>query len=442
MKKEIRMKNLMNWRKAFMLSVSFLCAFTLVTSCKKNKNPLGEGALPDGTSISSGAVDTFSLVTYSFVADSVVTQNPRYNLVGAYNDPVFGTVEAQFFTQLSLSAFSNDFGEIDDLIIDSMVLAFRYGGYYGTPNKQLFEVYELAAPLSADSTYYSFSSVPIKSQNLVPTDNDQGSILPKPLKSAVVGSDTVPPQLRIPLDTNFARNLIEIAANSTSNDQFFEAFKGFNIKVNSSMLPPNVGSVLYLESTNPASKLIVYYRQPEDTVSRQFDFLISNPLIDFNKIDTDRNGTPLAQVLEDTISGQRAYYAQAGKVRAKIEFPGVSNLSKDVVIQRAELELPVSYFSGSDLYPSTLVSVGAKFYDDLKDLFLVAPNGVTFSQQRRAYVIDMREHIQKIITGERINDGIVVSPALFNTTTERIVFNGSETLNKSKPKLRIVFSEF
>ena len=440
MKRDQITKKTNSWRKVLVLSVTFFSAVALFSSCKKDKNPLGEGALPDGTSIKSGVVDTFSLRTYSIVADSVITKHPRYNLVGSYNDPEFGILETQFFTQVSLSGFSPDFGDFNEITVDSVVLAFRYGGYYGTPNQQLFEVYELDVPLSADSTYYGFSSVPIKPQNLVPTDNNQGSILPKPLKNAVVGNDTVPPQLRIPLDVDFGRDLLELATNSPSNEVFFESFKGFNVRVNNPTPPPSVGSVLYLESTNPASKLIVYYKQ--DTNVRSFDFLISNQLLDFNKITVDRAFSRLEQVLTDTVSGQSAFYAQATQVRAKVEFPGVSNIPSDIVVQRAELELPVSYFSGSDLYPSSTVSVGAKFFDNVNDLFLVSQSGVSFSQQRRAYIIDMREHIQKIIQGERINDGIIISPAFFNTTTERIIFNGPETLNKSKPKLKIVFSEF
>lgn len=440
MKKEIIMTKTFCWRKALVLSVTFFSAFLLLIGCKKDKNPLGQDALPDGTGIKSGSIDTFSLRTYSIVADTVITKNPRYNLVGSYNDPEFGLLETQFFTQLSVSGFSPDFGDFDSITVDSLVLYFRYGGYYGTPNKQLFEVYELEEELSADSTYYGFSSVPVKPQNLVKMDNDEGNILPKPLKNAVVGNDTVPPHLSIPLSNELGLELMEIASNSASNQDFFEAFKGINVRVNNPQPAPGVGSILYLESVNPASKMVVYYKK--DTVPESFDFLIRNEFQDFNKITTDREGTKLAQVLEDTISGQVEFYAQASQVRAKVEFPSISDIPDNKVVQRAELELPVSYFSGSDLYPSSTVSVGARFYDDINDLFLVAPSGVDYNAQRRAYIIDLRDHIQKIIIGERINDGLVISPAMFNTTTERIIFNGPETLNKSKPKLRIVYSEF
>lgn len=441
MKKENRMIYSNNWRKALVLSVSFFCAIILLIGCKKEKNPLGEDALPDGTSISSGMIDTFSLRTYSIIEDTVITTNPRHNMVGSYTDVDFGQVEASFYTQLSLSGFSPDFGDLNDVFIDSVVLAFRYGGYYGTPIEQLFEVYELDEDLSADSIYYSFSSVLTKAENLVPVDNNEGLILAEPLTDAIVGGDTVPAQLRIPLDTLFGRNLLELASNSASNEEFFEVFKGLNVKVNNAMFAPGQGAIYYLEAVNPASKLTVYYRE-QDTVSREFDFLISSQLVDFNKVDVDRVGTNFEQVLADTISGQQAFYAQSTQGRAKIEFPSISAISSDVVIQRAELELPISYFTGSDLYPSTVVSVGAKFYEDVDDLYLVVPNGVTYNTSKRAYIIDLRDHLQKIIIGERINDGIIVSPSAFNTTTERIVFNGPDTPNKSKPRLKIVYSEF
>jgi hypothetical protein len=431
------------WRRGVLLSATFLFLFLIagsIASCKKKPNPAGEGALNPDLLMSSGGVDTFALRTFSINRDSVQTKNPRFNLLGSYNDPVFGTVEANFYTQLSLSAASPNFGDFNTIVIDSFVMAFRYGGFYGSTTPQLFEVYELDEDLHKDSTYYEFSTVAVKSTNLVPSANNEGLIKPNPLASTTVGTDTsAPPQIRIPIDTVFARDLMQLAALSATNEDFIESFKGLYFKVNNGFQSPGQGGILYLESVNPQSKLTVYYKQ--DGISRLFDFLIGPALLDFNHVEVNNSGTRVETVINDTVSGQVEFYAQVFGSRAKVEFPSISNLPKNIVVHQATLELPVSYFLGSDFFPSSIITASARANADSDQLFFV-DNNVQYNQQLRAYIINLRQYVQAYINGQIINDGIVLDPFFFNTSTERIVLNGPNTPNKIKPKLTIVYTEF
>lgn len=429
------------WRKVLVLSATFLCLFFTIISCKKDKKTIGEGALPPGTTLESSGIDTFELRTYSISADSVPSKNPQFNLVGKYNDPEVGVVEAGFFTQLQMSSTSTDFGDFGDITIDSVVLSFNYGGYYGTPTEQLFEVYELDADLNPDSTYYQFSTVPTKPDNLVPTGNNEGLITPTPLEQSVVGNDTVEPQLRIPLDHNFGMNLLQLADGESDNENFKQQFKGLNVKVNVPTPMAGQGSILYLASANAASKMTVYFQVAGESDPTTYDFLITNQLIDFNHVETDLTGSNLEQVLNDTIMGQQSYFAQAFNARAKIEFPTIENIPENAILHDATLELPISYFSGSDFYPSTNVTIGAKLFPDDDQIFLIL-NSVPYNQQRRAYIFNLRPYIQNILNGDVINDGIILSPRFFNTSVERMVFNGPQTSNKSKPRLNVVYTEF
>lgn len=430
------------WRKERVLSATFLLlvfSSIIFLGCRKKENQVGLSALSQEDILLSDGVDTFSLHTFSVIEDSVSSANPRFNIVGAMNDPVFGISEASFYTQLSLSGFSPDFGDLNTVTIDSFVLALRYGGYYGTLEEHLFEVYELDEDLSADSNYYAFSSSLVKPINLVPTSNNEGLILPKPITQTIVGEDTVSPQLRIPLDTTFARSLMELAEIATDNEEFISSFKGLQVKVNNGILNAGKGSMLYFESTNPASKLTVYYKK--DTVPQSFDFLISADLLDYNHLIIDNSGTQVSNVLADTISGQMEFYTQAFRSRAKITFPTLDNLPRNIVIHKASLELPVSYYVGSNFYPSTIVTAAAKFEQGNDDYFLI-DGDIQYNQQLKSYVIDMRAYLQTVINGEAINDGIVLSPLFFNTSTERIVLNGPNSTNKLKPKLSILYTEF
>lgn len=427
-------------RRVILLSATFLLLFAV--SCKKKQNGLGESVLPDGTTLSSAGNDTFSIRTYSYLEDSVPTKNPLYNLIGIYNDQYVGTVEANFYTQISLSGFSPDFGDFNDIKIDSCVAAFIYSGYYGTPKEMLFEVYELDEDIDEDSSYYQFSTIPLKANNLVPTANNEGLIKPRPLKSNVVGNDTVAPQLRIPLDTVFGRDLLQIAANSPSNETFLEDVKGLFFRVNSPQPSMGQGAIVYLESTNPSSKVTVYYTV-DDTLNLSFDFLISSSFHNFNHVDLDMSMTPLEGVVNDTIQGQSSYFMHALNARAKIEFPSLKDIPETAAILEARLELPVAYFAGSDFYPSATITVGSKFYDKNGDVFLVSgQDNLPYNAQLRAYVINLKEYVQRVVAKQYINDGIIISPRLFNTSVERTVLNGMETNNKNKPKLRILYTEF
>lgn len=429
------------WRRVVLLSATFLCFVLSTTSCKKDKSKIGEGNLPPGTTLESSGVDTFSLRTYSISVDSVPSTNPQFNLLGKYNDPEVGVVEASFFTQFELSAFDTDFGDFGAITIDSVVLSFNYGGYYGTPTEQLFEVYELDEGLSEDSIYYQFSSVPTKPDNLVPTGNNEGLITPTPLEPAIVGNDTLDPQLRIPLDNDLGMSLLQFANGAQDNESFLEDFKGLNVKVNVPNPMVGEGAILYLASSNSASKMTVYFQVDGEPEPTSYDFFITNQLIDFNRMDFDVTGSNLGQVFNDTISGQQTYYAQAFQARAKIEFPTIKDIPENAVLHDATLELPISYFSGSDLYPSNSITVGAKLFENNEQVFLILSD-VPYNQQKKAYIFNLRPYIQNILNGEVINDGIIVSPRFFNTSTERIVFNGQETTNKSKPRLNIVYTEF
>ena len=425
-------------RKVVMLSATFFTLIFVASGCKKERNSVGSDALPQELLMNSKGIDTFSLVTYSELEDSVVSMDAQFNLLGSYVDPEVGRVEAGFYTQLSLSGFSPDFGNLNELSIDSCVLAFEYGGYYGGLSEQLFEVYEIADDLSRDSTYYNYSSVQTESEQLVPTINNEGRITPNPLLRSVVGEDTLNPQLRIPLDTVFARDLLELAANSTDDEAFLDEMQGLYIKVNNSMQSSGEGGILYLSSTSAASKMTVYYTVNGE--QEEFDFLIVNSAIDFNKVSFDYSNTNVEQLIADSTFGQNTFYAQSFSMRGKIDIPSLGNLPKDVILHEAMLELPISYYTGGDFYPSSEITVSSRLFDG-DDTKYIIDGSVSYSQSSKSYRVDLRRYVQNLLNDEIQNNGLFVAPSLFNSTTERILFNGPTSLNKKQPKLTIVYTK-
>lgn len=425
------------WRKVVLFSATFFCLTLAFTACKKKLNPVGDGALPEGSIMSSKGIDTFKIQTYTVEEDSVVTMDPEFNLLGSYTDEVFGTMDASFYTQLSLSGFSPDFGDLNLVSIDSAVMAFEFGGYYGKLNQQLFEVYEITDDLTRDSSYERTSVVQTSFQNIVPTLNNEGLITPDPENPAIVGADTLKPQLRIPIDTVFARHLLDLAESSTNDVDFLQSFKGLYFKVNNPIFSQGQGGILYLTTARPASKLTVYYTTNGE--QEKFDFIVTGKLIDFNHVGNDFSGTKVQQVIDNHVLGNKEYYAQAFTTRAKIDFNSISDIPKDVIIHSATLELPISYYKGSPFSPSEVVNVSAQLFENDTKKYKITT--ASYNSNKMAYVINLRDYVQKVIKGEIENSGIFISSKRFNTTAERIIFNGANTSFKKQPKLNIVYTK-
>jgi len=421
------------------LLVSILaCAFLF--SCSKNKS-LGKDVIDENSYLNGITTDTFDIITYTIKEDSSITDNASNVVLGSYVDPKFGSFNASFYTQIRLGGFNPNFGNTSAIKIDSFVLAMKYVGYYGDLSSQTFEVHEMDEDIYLDSTYYSFTTKNVKPTNLVP--NGKGTIKPKPLSKTVIGTDTVDAQLRIPLDTNFARSLINEAtsgsASFTSNEDFTSYFKGIRVRVNNPNQSTGQGAVFYFNITDPASKLTIYFTQ--DTLKKTYDLLINDRSADFTNVQVNNSGKPIEQVLQDSTKGLTEFYAQAFKHRAAVKIKNIENLPKKIIIHRADLTLPVQYQTGYRYKPGANVSVATKIKLTDKNYTSLGLLG-EFDEGKKHFYINLRTYIQALINKEIENNGIVVSPRFFINSSERIVFNGKNTTNKTKPKLILTYTTY
>lgn len=427
------------WRKGFVLSATFL--FTLLfigVSCKKDTNLLGGNVIDQNELLSSGGVDTFSLKTFTIIDDSVISNDPRYALLGNYNDPEFGPVKASFYSQIRLSGLNPNFGtNPGDIVIDSFVLALEYAGSYGNVSTQTFEVYRVDEKMHADSIYYSSSILAIQPENLV---NGSGQLTLDPNAISVIGQDTVRSQLRIPLKPAKALEIITDAINGVADfgsDESFTSnyYKGIYVKSSTTGQASGTGSVANFDLKDQDSKLTIYYSQGSET-GKVFDFKINDNCPSFNHVETDYTGKFIQNVINDTISGQTEFYAQSHKSRAVVDIASIKNLPKNIVVHSAKLHLPVEHKLTSKLVPSSgLVVLNAE------TLSIISAT-TTYSASSSSYIIDLRAFIQGYLTGIHTSTEMILSPGLFISSVDRIVFNGPNTTNKNKPKLIITYTEF
>lgn len=422
----------------FPLALLFLL---FVASCKKEENTLGKTALNPDFVINSDAVDTFQLKTYTQTDDSLISSNTVNAMLGSYNDPVFGRVEAEFYTQFRLSGLSPNFGDLSTIVIDSFVLGLEYKDYYGDLDEQRFEVYRLAEDLYLDSTYYSFQTKLVQSTDLVL--GGHSLLTPNPFERTQIGADEVDPQLRIYLDTNLAKTLITEAVNNpttfASNESFLSYFKGLNVKVNNTAQSNDEGGIFYFNLNDPLSKLTIYYKLAGE--AKTYDFLINSECADFNHVVINNSGTNVEAVLSNPALGQETFYAQSNNVRGVIEFPTIKNIPKNSIIQYAVLELPVSYYSGDVYYPSSSVSVSTTLSEDDETLYSIGVVG-EYSDYSKSYVIDIRTYLQQVVNGNVGNYGLHIGPSKMVTSSERIIFNGPSSTLKKQPKLHLIYTTY
>jgi len=431
----------LKWRRVLKLSAFLLITISFTFSCKKPESKLGKEVYDPEALLDANGVDTFQLVTYCEVADSVISGQTPTVVLGSYNDPIFGRVDGSFYSQFRLATNNPDFGDLGTITIDSMVLSLEYRDNYGEiTGPQTYEVYRLEESLSLDSTYYNFMSKTVGMTSLVPVGSEV--ILPQPNKQTVVGNDTLPnPQLRIPLDINYAWEILNASQNGTlaNNNLFLEEFKGLYIKTNNPMWSQGDGSILFFDLRDPDSKLTIYYTQNSEP--KTFSLVANTSCAYYNHVDFDNIGSKAKFVIDNPEQGMYEFYAQAGLIRAKVEFPTLTNLSNKTVIHRAMLYLPISYFTGDEFYPS-FVTVASTNVAGVTGEIALGSNQYNNTFKRYSFLLTA--YLQDVVKsgGSFQNVGIKIAPTPFGATTERIVFNGPLTTNKEKPRLVITYTEY
>lgn len=438
-----------NWRKGILLSACFVFTLSILPSCKKTSSQFGTEALDINDLLAAGGKDTFELKTYSVLEDSLPTDNQIFGNLGAYHDPKFGTVNASIYTQMSINGTVTL--QPGTATVDSVVLSLSYGGYYGKLDPQTFEVYQLADVLDKDEDYYRNTTKATMGSNLV--DPGSATQTPATTDSVYIDEDgdgdieALKPHLRLKLDNALGQQFLNdiIAGNGAfaSSDAFLSSgyFKGLKINVANPAPASGKGAVLYFKLGDSQTKMTIYYKHSTDPLTqKRVELIINSSCADFNHVEIDHAGYHIADVLSNSLNGQTQFYTQSYDSRAVIEFPSVNDLKSNSLINNALLYIPVSYQNGNYYYPSVTLELGYKTDDG----DIVAFRTASYDNNQKAFVLDLRDYIQDIVSGKAENRGLYLSQSslYFNCTAERIIFNGPASPYKSKPKLVIKYTEF
>lgn len=453
-------KQIDSGRKVIKLSATFFALVLVLIACKKEET--GIGADLQNGNLNVIVQDTFTIKTYSEEIVEMESDETSVGLLGAYNDPVFGKVNCGFVTQIVPENLDPQFTDLGEFNMDSVVLALSYTSinYYANIEDIVVEVYEIDDVLTREDQDYYTSDTPTlidASNNLVLDAIEGTEIKVDFVANSIVGADTLSPQLRINLDTEVGEGLITDALDGQMGSNFqTTTFKGLYVKVAVGGEAPGTGTVLYFNLEDILSRLTLYYTNGEGE-AEEFDFRINTTTARYNKIDYDRTGTVVADALADQTLGEEAFYLQGGSVRGFIEFPHITDFYTNVdgefepkIINNAQLILPIQDFQTGPYDPATRIFLG-RVEDEKKSVFIldysfgtaVSGNTVTYDEENKEFRFLMTQEIQAILNGDLENVGYrVYASGFFASSIERIIFNGSNTSLKDRPRLEITYTEY
>ncbi len=317
----------------------------LIFSCNE-PDLIGLGVQPPSDKLNVKFSDTATISAYSMIEDSIRSDETTYNLLGSYNDPVFGKTYASTYTQLQLSSNNVNFG--NNPVLDSIVLCLQYKNYYGDiKQSQTLKVYEITESIYKDSSYYSTRKISIgdKIGEITYIPNQEDSVVVNGINSA--------PHLRIKLYNSFGQKILAASGTSylSDNTNFLNFIKGIYLtsKPESEPLDPDNTAIIYynLLSSSSVSGIIFYY-QNSDEDSLEYRFDINEGCARFNNFEHynyDNADISLKQQMAgDTLKGDSILYVQSmAGVKVKIKFPFIENFSQPnkIAVNMAELVLKV-----------------------------------------------------------------------------------------------------
>ena len=427
----------------------------LFASCSKTTEEIGNGLLSENDHIGTFYTDTLHLVCHSERIDTLYTKGLTTMLLGSIMDPVMGSTEANFFTQLHLSSTNQYFG--DNPVIDSVVLQLAYTGYYGdTTTMQTLHVYELIETMGDSIDYYQFSDLTVAGEDLA--NSFQFQPHPKTIR-LVVGNDTLTQAvLRIPLSNSLGERLA--AADSaifSTPDAFKDYFHGLKISCES---VSQGGAVCYFNPTsNTVTKLQVYYRETPSANTMRYDFYITSDDVYFNQYlhdYTQGSSDFVQQVLngDETLGQTQLYLQSMGGIRCFISFPdlmewaaGLQDDETHLIINEAKLVIPsaVASSDSSTLAPPAslaLVSLKTTGGTSLLPDYMEGNNyyGGSYSSSKHSVTFRISEYLQGLILGKEESEGIYLSIYGASYNAQRWVIAGPESTQDRQLKYEIKYS--
>lgn len=410
----------------------FNCLLLLLPACKQPD--LGLEVQNPSDAVSLLQKNDFAIRTTLEREDSVKTDELSLNLLGAYNDPLLGTMRAGFYTQLRPSASNISFG--DGFVADSLVLVLPFRGYYGDLTKlkglQKFTVYRVTQDFAQSSTYYSNDTLSIQSTPIGQT----GFVLPLLTDSVTVTGVREVPQLRISLDIALAQ---EIYSNSSTalvdGDAFVQLFKGIYITSTTPSTQAGEGAILDFSLTSGA-RMDLFYKNAEND-SLRTSFAVNENCTRFTRFNHTYSQHVLDLITTPALAAERCYTQSMAGLRTRIDFPDMKSWQngRNILVNEARLFVPVST-ENLGIYPASpqlsMISKGedGSLQTTLDLLVGDTWSGGTYDAENKQYVFNIARHIQGILNGQLVDRGLFIQSNGTGVSSYRVPLNGSSSTDR------------
>ena len=273
-------------------------------------------------------------------------------MLGEYTHPVWGNISSSGYIAYNCPSYTT---EIDaQVVLDSLVLSFNYGGYYvgDTLQPLRFNIHKLTEKIRLnDNGYlYNTSSFDYETEPLATS-----SFTPRPLSGEKV-LVRLPDEMGQDFLTRFHKRDIQV-----SSDYFEDYFKGL-------VVIPEITdnrSILSFQVADSSATLVLHYHIIDEKENEQVLTFIPNTTTQFNHIDHDRSGTimepfPVTQKEIPSASlGNRGVLFGGLGWYTRLEFPFINNIlmqGEKVAIESALLKIypEPGTFSGTNTLPDSI----------------------------------------------------------------------------------------
>lgn len=289
----------MRIQKRVLFIVTYCFLFTvLLSSCYKKDIQVGSDLAESHTRIIT--VDTVGVVLSSYLLDSFITNGNNFALIGNYSDAYVGSTTASTFLQPGLPTLSEDVSTLlpKNAVFDSLMLYMRPSGYYYGDTTKPFSisVYELDEQPDYKLLTYIYNTSNFSTKG-TPLATWSQTIKPS-FKDSV--------KIRLPQTKgqDFFDKIRNKDTRFSSEANFLDYFKGLNIRTSNNTAAAVYGFNL---ADSSVRMRIHYHLSIPYKIDKVLDFILTRTGYQFNRIITDRTGTPL----EPTTTGQHEFFANA-----------------------------------------------------------------------------------------------------------------------------------
>ena len=314
--------------KKSLLPLLLISLFLLPLACTEDESDMGLNLQYPAT-LYHGITGSIVPGAATYYDDSLSTAGYTAGIFGNYDDPVFGSVTATIYSQISIAS-STGISLADEVVIDSAVMTLILDTAFpvkpdGTDATLHINIMQLAEAVQSDSAYTSTSSIP--NNGVCFFDDDV---------SYSWNADSI----RLPL-----RNTIfPVLKQTCSREDFIDRTKGFLLRMGT-----GADALLTVNFSATNTRITLYYHTASDSNLRYTFVINSSGAAHFMNYSHDYTGMvidPLARHTAESLMGtDKLYLEPLGGTKVRLDLqPFLDTFTVRhpyAVIHYAELLLPV-----------------------------------------------------------------------------------------------------